>query len=396
MDAVPANPAAIAAGSSVIIRMPSSNAKIVCVKPGTTISLGKFGSFRADELIGTAFGHTYEIEKDGSIRPHRQPAFDSADITEANNREIVDDPNAQKLTFEEIEALKTRSLAGDVTAQEIITSLTENNEAFAKKTEFSKSKYIRRKERKFMKSFVPLETTVYNVCDHFFQFNPAKIRCIRTDTLSQVLGLANVYAKARVLAVDDGQGMLISALLSRIADGGAVLGIHDGDVHNYDLLRHMNFSADCKERLRTLPWSKLHYQMEPFTEVLPEDPVEQDVVGRERRLRGHTRMSGTIDMLNHGGLDALVVSTNYNPTTVLKRLVPYLGGSRMLVVYDQYKEPLVEAYAWLRGSPDFLNVQLSEGWLREYQVLPGRTHPQMSTSGGGGFILSAIRLAPAA
>ncbi|KAJ2707899.1 tRNA (adenine(58)-N(1))-methyltransferase non-catalytic subunit trm6 [Coemansia spiralis] len=396
MDAAHAGLAAIENGSYVIIRMPSSNAKIVCVKAGATIGLGKFGSFRADELIGAAFGHTYEIEKGGSIRPHRQAAFDDADITEANNREIVDDPSAQKLTFEEIEALKTRSLAGDVSAQDIISRLTENNEAFAKKTEFSKSKYIRRKEKKFMKSFVPLETTVYNVCNHFFEANPTKIRGIRTDTLAQVLGLANVYAAARVLAVDDGQGMLVSALLSRIAEAGTVFGIHDGDVHNYDLIRYMNFSAERRECLRTLPWAKLHLKMEPFTEVLPEIPSEQDVIGHGRRQRGHAKLSETVDMLNSGGFDALVISTNYNPTSVLKQLVPYLGSSRMLVVYDQYKETLVEAYAWLRESPEFLNVQLTESWLREYQVLPGRTHPTMTTSGGGGFVLSAIRLAPGA
>ncbi|KAJ2585289.1 tRNA (adenine(58)-N(1))-methyltransferase non-catalytic subunit TRM6, partial [Coemansia sp. RSA 1722] len=60
--------------------------------------------------------------------------------------------------------------------------------------------------------------------------------------------------------------------------------------------------------------------------------------------------------------------------------------SRMLVVYDQSKEALVELFAWLRESPSFINVQLTESWLREYQVLPSRTHPLMNTSGGGGFL----------
>ncbi|KAJ2776763.1 tRNA (adenine(58)-N(1))-methyltransferase non-catalytic subunit trm6 [Coemansia javaensis] len=386
--------AAVAEGSHVIIRMPSDNAKIVCVKAQETIELGKFGSFKGSALIGAPYGHTYEIEKGGAIRPHRQLAFDDADITEANNREIVDDTRSQRLTFEEIEALKARSLAGDVTAQEIISTLTENNEAFAKKTEFSKSKYIRRKEKKFMKCFVPLETTVYNLCSHFFRANPAKIRGIRADTLSQMLSLANVYAAARVLAVDDAQGMVVGALLSRIADGGSVYAIHDGDVHNYDIIRYMNLAPEGRDRLRTLPWSKLDHEMEPFTEQLAENASEQDVLGRERRMRAHARLAETLDTLRGGEFDALVVSTNYNPTSVLKRLVPLLGGSRALVVYDQCKEPLVEAFTWLRASPDFLNVQLTESWLREYQVLPSRTHPLMNMSGGGGFVLSAIRLAP--
>ncbi|KAJ2721720.1 tRNA (adenine(58)-N(1))-methyltransferase non-catalytic subunit trm6 [Coemansia sp. Benny D115] len=395
MAPVQLEPTIIKEGDHVIIRMPSDNSKTVCIKANTTISLGKFGSFKANELIGTTFGHTYEITKGGSIQPHKQSGFDDADITEANNKEINDNPNSQKLSFEEIERLKQKSLSGDVSAQEIISTLTANNESFAKKTEFSKSKYIKRKQRKFMKSFLPLETTVYNLCDYFFEANPSKIRGIRTDTLSQVLSLANVYGGARVMAVDDGQGLLIGALLSRMGGCGTVFGVHDGDVHNYDILRYMNFSAETKEALQTLPWSKLDHKMEPFTEELREDATPQDVLGRERRMRGHKKLSDTLDNLNRGEFDALVISTNYKVKSVVDTLLPYLGGSRMLVIYDQSKETLVEMFAWLRDSPDFLNVQLTESWLREYQVLPSRTHPMMNTSGGGGFILSAIHLASA-
>ncbi|KAJ2867224.1 tRNA (adenine(58)-N(1))-methyltransferase non-catalytic subunit trm6 [Coemansia erecta] len=398
MEPMQLEPTLIRDGAHVVIRMPSTNAKIVCIKAGSTVSLGKFGSFKADALIGNTFGHTFEIGKGGTIKPHKQSGFDDADITEANNMEIVDDPKSQKLSFEEIEKLKTKSLAGDVSAQEIIASLTENNESFAKKTDFSKSKYIKRKQQKFMKCFMPLETTVYNLCDYFFMVNSQKIRGIRTDTLSQLLSLANVYSNARVLAVDDGQGLVVGALLSRLGEeGGRVLAIHDGDVHNYDVLRYMNLTAESSDRLRTLAWSNINRKIGPFTEELPENPSQMDISGRERRLRGHTRLSQTLDEFQHGDFDALVISTNYNPLSVIKRLVPRLGGSRMLVVYDQSKEALLESFTWLRESHAFLNVQLTESWLREYQVLPKRTHPLMSMSGSGGFLLSAIHLAaPAA
>ncbi|KAJ2747541.1 tRNA (adenine(58)-N(1))-methyltransferase non-catalytic subunit trm6 [Coemansia sp. BCRC 34301] len=383
-------------GDHVIIRMPSTNSKIVCLDPNKSVSLGKFGTFKASELIGQTFGHTYEIEKGGSIVPHTIAGFDNADITEANNKEIMDNPKSQKLSFQEIEQLKTMSLSGDVSAQEIIATLTENNESFDKKTEFSKSKYILRKQKKFMKSFVPLETSVYNLCNYFFESNPGKIRGIRADTLSQILSLANVYSNARILAVDDGQGMVIGSLLSRMAEGGLVVGVHDGDVNNYDAIRYMNLPSEGNRgRLYTLPWSKLYHNVEPFAEQLAEDASADDKFGRERRLRGHIKLSETLDNVRRGEFDALVISTNYNSKSVIERLAPYLGGSRMLVVYDQSKDALLETFAWLRRSPDFLNVMLTESWLREYQVLPSRTHPMMNTSGGGGFILSAIHVAPA-
>ncbi|KAJ2547124.1 tRNA (adenine(58)-N(1))-methyltransferase non-catalytic subunit trm6, partial [Coemansia sp. RSA 1836] len=211
-----------------------------------------------------------------------------------------------------------------------------------------------------------------------------------------ILSLANVYGNARVLAVDDGQGMVIGSLMSRMAEGGQVVGIHDGDVSNYDAIRYMNFpNSDVRDRLLTLPWSKLYHNVEPFTEQLVENASVDDKFGRERRLRGHSRLSDTLDNVRRGEFDALVISTNYSSKSVIERLAPYLGGSRMLVVYDQSKDALLETFAWLLQLPDFLNVRLTESWLREYQVLPSRTHPMMNTSGGGGFILSAIHLAPA-
>ncbi|KAI9471188.1 tRNA (adenine(58)-N(1))-methyltransferase non-catalytic subunit trm6 [Coemansia sp. RSA 989] len=394
MEAMKVDPVVIGAGDHIVIRMPSTNSKIVCVKPNTTIGLGKFGSFQANALIGQPFGHTFEILKGGTIKPLEQQGFADTELTNANNQNINDDPQSQKLTFAEIEELKAKGLAGDVTAQEIIGSLAENNQSFAQKTEYSKSKYIQRKQRKFMKSFVPLETTVYNLSDFFFEVNPGKIRGLRADTLSQVLSLANVYSGARVLAVDDGQGLLAGALLSRIQQDGMVFGVHEGDVPNYDVLRYMNLTTDMRDRLVTLAWSRLNHQMQPFTEVLPAEPSEAEQSGYERRRRGHARLARSIETFNGGEFDALVISTNYNPASVISKLEPYLGGSRMLVVYDPCKEPLLGAYAMLRQSAAFINVQLTESWLREYQVLPNRTHPLMTTSGSGGFILSAIHLAP--
>lgn len=54
-------------------------------------------------------------------------------------------------------------------------------------------------------------------------------------------------------------------------------------------------------------------------------------------------------------------------------------------------QPLVEVQARMRASYSFVNVSVTEPWLRRYQVLPARTHPDMSTSASGGYILHAVR-----
>jgi len=46
----------------------------------------------------------------------------------------------------------------------------------------------------------------------------------------------------------------------------------------------------------------------------------------------------------------------------------------------------------MRSQPQYLAPNITESWLRKYQVLPGRTHPVMSTSGSGGYVLHAIKI----
>jgi tRNA (adenine58-N1)-methyltransferase non-catalytic subunit len=41
---------------------------------------------------------------------------------------------------------------------------------------------------------------------------------------------------------------------------------------------------------------------------------------------------------------------------------------------------------------DCVMMRISETWMREYQVLPLRTHPQMKTSATGGYILNGIKV----
>lgn len=43
-------------------------------------------------------------------------------------------------------------------------------------------------------------------------------------------------------------------------------------------------------------------------------------------------------------------------------------------------------------NPLILLPQLTECWLREWQILPERTHPFMSVKGTGGFVLSGLRV----
>lgn len=57
-------------------------------------------------------------------------------------------------------------------------------------------------------------------------------------------------------------------------------------------------------------------------------------------------------------------------------------------------QPLAETQEALRKAGLGVNMQLAETWMRVYQVLPARTHPNMSMDGASGYVLSGVRVFP--
>jgi tRNA (adenine-N(1)-)-methyltransferase non-catalytic subunit len=113
-----------------------------------------------------------------------------------------------------------------------------------------------------MKVFTPIRPSLYTITDYFFNKNPEKTKHLRIDTLSQLLSLSNVHANSKMLVVDDTQGLIVSAMLERMGGFGQLVAVHEGDFHNYDILRYMNFPKSVVETLYTVP----------FASVDPETP----------------------------------------------------------------------------------------------------------------------------
>lgn len=70
-----------------------------------------------------------------------------------SNREIFDNGQSQKLSHEEIERMKNQDISGGI----VVKALCENNSSFAKKTDLSKLKYIKRKKDKY--AIIPSQHT---------------------------------------------------------------------------------------------------------------------------------------------------------------------------------------------------------------------------------------------
>ncbi|MBW0488922.1 hypothetical protein O181_028637 [Austropuccinia psidii MF-1] len=423
----------ISAGNNLLLELPSGQIKpIRNLAPNTSISLGKFGKFQTNELINQPFGLTYEISEDGKLLPTSRDRFNyfenlldndndnlnflsngNVDEIEATNENIKESNGAQKMTAEEIEELKKSGLSG----REIILRQIQQHSAFELKSEFSKAKYIRRKEKKFLKMFTCLDPTVHNVTQYLFENNHFSIRGLRPDTLSQILTLSNVRPGWCGIVIDDIGGLLVGAILTRLDGHGIVYVINDTDSPpDFHLIDHLNLDPKLLVPLKSLNWTQIEPDWttpeieqvlnHPLVASQPLSPNSNDCkreTGPDRfnektraKLKKKFKRAQELMKIRQDFLgnqfEGLITCSEYEPESIVSKLADRLSGSSTVVLYSPYLVPLSNLQNSLRKSSNFIHVTISEPWLRRYQVLPGRTHPEMNGTQGGGFILSAIKV----
>lgn len=86
-------------------------------------------------------------------------------------------------------------------------------------------------------------------------------------------------------------------------------------------------------------------------------------------------------------LASLITASELDPASIVERLTPYLAGSANIVLYSPHQPVLAQTLKAMKDRFEYLAPSLTESWMRKYQVLPGRTHPTMTTSGSGGYLL---------
>ncbi|EGO01679.1 hypothetical protein SERLA73DRAFT_177104 [Serpula lacrymans var. lacrymans S7.3] len=398
-------------GDTVMLQLLNGEIRSMKVQKDSNITLGRIGSFPGVHLLGQTYGLTYEIvEKELKVIPPR--TLQDVEDTDATNELINDDDFVQPMALEEIESWKRAGMHASVGfflklptvdtsenlvfLKDIINRQIEQHANYSLKTAYSKEKYKKRKEAKYLKAFTTVEPTLFNVCTYWFRKNPTRIRDIRPDTLSQIMNMANIRPGGRYIAVDDAAGILVCGILDRMGGQGRLITICDVDCPPaYPTLTQMNFNHEATiSILSSLNWATAQPD---YISVMAPEPVTE-VKSERHRSRLQKRkvvtdaVSNTREELFSGEFDALVISCEFDILQVVEVLSPYLAGSASIVVHSPHIQTLVELQAKLRSLPNFIAPSLTESWLRCYQVLPGRTHPMMNMSGSGGYLLHSIKI----
>lgn len=236
-----------------------------------------------------------------------------------------------------------------------------------------------------------------------------------------MLVYGNIYAGAQVLVVDTCMGLVTGAIAERQAGNGRILAGYEGQQPAADILRRFNFDKKTLESIQYFSYKDVHNFAKSEEDVdeppivLARDgftPEEREQMANERiakftddqRKRYEAKKAknlankirrepaAVVRAWVREKSDSLVIACNYDPMTMLFTLLPYLACSKPFVVYSEFLEPLTRVFSKLQQLNAVIDLQLSETWTRDNQVLPGRTHPEMTMSACSGYILTGIKI----
>ncbi|XP_061429597.1 tRNA (adenine(58)-N(1))-methyltransferase non-catalytic subunit TRM6 [Lethenteron reissneri] len=466
--------------------------------------------FFVDSLIGARYGTTFDITGGGDLQPLCASKVLKAEVAVSesgvDNRNIQSDGSAQKLTRDDISALKEQGLRGT----EIVSQLVENSSTFKEKTEFSQEKYIKRKKKKYESHITVLKPNARLLATMYHSREPAKICHLRVDSLSQLLASGNVRASGKTIVVESCSGLVLGAVMERMGGHGTILNVHAGAMANTTATEHFGFPERFFARVFSVPLDRIGAiaqqccdgaaasntdavaanntaasnnavaasnnavvvsntgaaannttvaasnntatvvsaectglpegcsdgcaddsgmdteapaagnveQPEQDSQQAELDSIAGEQAGKRQgdvRTESETGMANVKDLksqkevrqeerkrcadigvaeLARRDADGLIIACKFQPWPILEGLLDFVSPSRPFVVFCQHREPLLECYTNLKERGSTVSLHLTESWLRFYQVLPNRTHPLMSTSASGGYLLTGITVAP--
>ncbi|KAJ6336295.1 hypothetical protein OIU78_012819 [Salix suchowensis] len=404
------NPRVTWEGCSVLLDINDGDRLVFArLTAGSTVKIGK-KNFSLRPLIGCPFGSSFQIENrtEGLCLCRFVPSTEEGNNDQEkggcqimdecrDNRAIVDNNEAQTLTSEDIDEMRRHFLKRNIGL---------------------------RSKKNMLPRVLLRRPSARSICEAYFKKYPHRIGFLRVDALSLLLSLANVTANSDILLVDMVGGLLTGAVAERLGAGtGYVCNTYLGSSpYPVDMVRTFNFDNEICQRIVRAPLCDLcldqtgtsekpdacnaelngqtssismeemslpsnHEAADPETTVSP-----QSKMGKTPKA-GEKASEEAIKSWKENGFSSLIIAApDADAWSLAKDLLPLLSYSAPFAIYHQYLQPLATCMHNLQQGKMAIGLQISEPWLREYQVLPSRTHPLMQMSAFGGYILSGTKI----
>lgn len=421
----------ISANQHALVRLPSEGMKIVELRPSGVISLGKFGSFKVEGILGFQYGQSFEIIEDLKVKPINgleavsMPADNEAVDGEGAEEELTKDEltkmfsnsaennqniinigsKIQKLTSDDVHELKTSGASSEI-GQKIIEKMIAGHEGFDKKTIFSQEKYLKRKQQKFLRRFTVEYLGPSQLLQYYNEKDNMRVLDMSEESLGLLMSYGNIRPGGKYLVVDETGGLILYAMMERMKNlrgdvEGTIVVAHENEHANHIVLRYSPYSPEqISAAVKTINWlqfiepenERIMWEELPGEELANLKPSKQ--LQYERRKKRAAEINLVIDLVTAGNFDAFICVGTLNLPTLLPYVLPTIGGSRPIALYSQHKEVLLEAQHFLTADKRVLAPSIFETRMRPYQTIPGRMHPHMTMRGYGGYVLWGTRVLP--
>jgi tRNA (adenine-N(1)-)-methyltransferase non-catalytic subunit len=243
----------INAGDTVIVRMHDDKSTSMLKVLGEQKICRSKVSTKA--LIGAPYGSVFQITADRKLQLVKDDEDDEEmiysltseglngtgnvivdELLKGDNRGYIDSNTAQKLTTDDIQRLRESGASG----KQIIASLIANSDTWASKTEFAQEKWLKRKQKKYIRCVRIVRACPATVCEVYHAKNKDKICGLRWDSLAQVLSGGGVHSGSRVLVFDSVLGLAVGSVAYRLRGSGVVLGAYSGQQPHFEIVNSLN------------------------------------------------------------------------------------------------------------------------------------------------------------
>lgn len=398
-----------------ILHLPSGARRLIQLRLDGVVNMGKFGSFNVKDVIGFPYGQAFEIGDENSIIPIGSldegitdlAELDSEELISAaskDNRLLIDEENVQKLTVEQIEEMKNK-IGGNNVARELIQTMVKNHGSFDKKTTYSQEKYLDRKHKKFLRRFQIDYLTSNEMLNYlYYEKEPFRIMNLSIEIIGLMMSLGNVMPGGNYLVVDETGGLIVYAMLERMGNRGTITLLHENDQPSIHLLNKTRYAKEIStstnsmvQCINVLQFLEPENERPDFTPLSEEDynkipePMKTQY---DRKLKRFELINNVIDRVIANDFESLIYASTLNPTTFIPRILPRLRGSSPLVIYNQYKEILIELNHVFLRQKSILLPNIHHSAVTRYQTIPGKIHPLMTSRSDGGYVLTGITVFP--
>lgn len=334
-------------------------------------------------------------------------------------------------------------------SKEMISTLIANSKSFNEKTEYSQEKYIKKKEKKYFEFVQIRKPTIRLLAEIFYRQDPEKALGLRIDSLSQLISYSGVCPRGNFLLYESGtSGLVPAAFLNSMGQNGTaqMVHLHPGNfpqkqaiyalnlsnehlkkcisVNLYSVLRQfyqgpLEENATSKEEPEMVDNDTKKESEEAETDenirkrkhengndgegtemnpskrpnIANEETKALSAIKEERKQRSDIKKQKwqeeneeALKVLRNK-VDSLTIVSKEDPFPILKELLQFVNPGRPVVLFHTCKEVLMECYSSVKSINALINLRLTTNFMRNYQVLPMRTHPAVQLQGASGWIL---------